>query len=86
MIADKSTPLVASGSAGLTLLCAFHVKCTAAAVINVRKDGAAGAIIIPLKLATDQCVGEAYPNPLQGSDWYLEVVSGTVVASMSGRA
>jgi hypothetical protein len=86
VISDKSTALVASGSAGLTLLTAWHVKCTAAAVLNIRKDGSGGAIIVPLKLSTDQCVGETYENALQGSDWYLEVVSGTVVASMSGRA
>jgi len=86
VIADKNVALVASGASGITLLTGWHIKATAAAVVNIRKDSGAGAIIVPLKLPIDTCTGEIYPHPMQANDWYLEVVSGTVVASFSGRA
>lgn len=85
----KHIPFTGSGDTAITRLSAWHVKEStgaAEAVVNIRMTDASGAIVIPLHLVAGEAVGENYAHPLLASDsWYVEVVSGAVVGSLSGE-
>lgn len=85
MLVAKHDPFTVSEQSSISRLFAWHVKATAAAVVNIRDGGAAGPIVIPLEIGANVAVGDNYEHPLVSTNgWYVEVVSGTVVGSLSG--
>lgn len=87
MIADHHESLTASGTTGLSLMSAWHLRATTDLVVNIREVNATGRIIVPLEAAADKVIGNAYDHPLQSTPgaWYVEFVSGTGRVSVSGR-
>jgi hypothetical protein len=87
MLAERHYP-IATGDSGIKLLTSYHLKetsGTAAAVVNVRNGGGAGAVIIPIRLEANEFVDVEFTAPLLSSDkWYIEVASGSVTGSFSG--
>ena len=87
LTASRSTAGVfTDGSTQINRLMSWHVKesAGAAAVINIRRKNATGTIAIPLYIPANVSVGDHFHHPPIADGWYLEIVSGAVVVSVTG--
>lgn len=95
MAATRHQTGTASTQTVITEMTAWAVRETAGATaqVNYRAQSSTGTIVLPIQLAANESVGDNYGEAMLSSDsgggaagsWYVEVASGTVRWTISGR-
>jgi hypothetical protein len=77
----------ASGALGLKTITSWNVRETslaAPAIINIRDGGAAGTIILSVRMSSGESVGDSLEDAWKSTSLYFELVSGAATFNAAG--